>query len=217
MYIYYPSCNFQKLFPQTAKKIRDYMTAQEDVCIAGCCHKTRELPREGDVIVTICMSCMRGLAETRPDIPGMSFFEFLCGRPDFPWPDLAGEQITVQDCFRARGMHQLQDAVRECLVRSNARPVEMPGNRDEETFDGVFLLRGPSKLISEEAPAYFKEYLSPYLTLRPEEEWEGVFREQAAKYTTRRAVCYCNTCCSAVRTGGADACHLAQLLFPDQQ
>ena len=213
MYIFFPSCNFQRLFPETAQKIRAYMETQEDIRVAGCCHKTRDIPQAGDVIVTVCMSCMRGLAETRPDIPGINLFEFLLERPDFAWPDLGGEEITVQDCFRARGKHALQDAVRECLLQANARPIEMPGNRDEETFDGEFIYRGPSKVISEEAPAYFKEYLPPHLIPLPKEKWSEAFRAKVEKYNTKRVVCYCNTCFTGLREGGADVYHLAQLLF----
>ena len=69
--------------------------------------------------------------------------EFLLTRRDFPWPDLRGETITLQDCFRARGKTSLQDAARECLRRMNARIVEMPDSRDAETYDGTSCSMGP--------------------------------------------------------------------------
>ena len=69
MYIYYPSCNFQRFFPETARKIRAYLEAQPDVTIAGCCKVTQDLPKHGDTIITICMSCMHLLKEMCPDIP----------------------------------------------------------------------------------------------------------------------------------------------------
>ncbi len=215
MYVYYPSCSFQRIFPETAGRIRTYLNTQEDVKIAGCCHKTSSLPQTGDTIVTICMSCMRGLSETRPDLPVIGLFEFLLGREDFVWPDLGGEEIMLQDCFRARGKHELQDAVRTCLRRANVVPVEMDHNRDEEDFDGPFKLRMPSPVISKEAPHYFTEYLPQHLTVRPEEEWDEVFRAQVSRYTTKRAVCYCNTCYTGMKRGGADAVHLAEVLFPE--
>ena len=59
MYIYYPSCNFQKNFPEVAKKVRAYMETQADVKVAGCCHVTNNVPQEGDIIVTVCMSCIQ--------------------------------------------------------------------------------------------------------------------------------------------------------------
>ena len=214
MYIYYPSCNFQKNFPDTARRVRAYLDAQPDVRIAGCCHLTNDVPMAGDTIVTVCMSCMRTLAELRPDIPQISLFELLLTRTDLPWPDLGGEALTVQDCFRARGREGLQDAVRECLRRMNARPVELEANRDAADFDGSFLLHDPYPQNLREAPKYFAEYLPPHLTVLPEARWKEVYRAQAAKYTTPRVVGYCNTCVAGARQGGADATHLAELIFP---
>ena len=214
MYIYYPSCNFRKQFPETADRIRRYLLTQADVRMAGCCHVTQDLPRDGDTVVTICMSCMRRMAEIRSDLPQISFFEFLETRTDFDWPDLKGEAVTLQDCFRARGMHGLQDAVRHCLRRMNASVVEMEHNRDEETFDGSFLFHEPPAVNVREAPKYFRDTLPPYLTPLPKEQWADAFREHAKLYRTDRVVCYCNVCTQSARDGGADAYHLAELVFP---
>ena len=214
MYIYYPSCNFQRQFPETAAKIRSYLFSQDDVQIAGCCRVTNDLPAAGDTIVTVCLSCMHILEEVRPDIPQLNLFSFLLTRKDFPWPDLAGENITVQDCFRARGRHALQDDVRKCLVMMHAVPVEMEHNRDEETFDGSFLFHPPVPANAAIAPHYFTEEITEHITPLPKEEWAGQFREHAGLYTTERVVCYCNLCTASAREGGADAVHLAELLFP---
>ncbi len=213
MYIYYPSCNFRKWFPDTAAKVEAYLDTQPDVKIAGCCHLTNGLPAAEDTIVTQCMSCMRGLDEIRPDVPVISFFEFLLTRDDVPWPDLGGERITVQDCFRARGKHGLQDAVRECLRHCGAVPVEMDSNRDLETYDGNFLFHDPYPINMKEAPKYFAEYLPEHVTVVPEEEWQHRFEEHARLYRTDRVACYCNTCTTAARKGGADALHLASIIF----
>ena len=213
MYIYYPSCNFQRLFPDTAKKIRAYMEGQEDAAVAGCCHVTNDVPKEGDVIVTVCMSCMRVLDEVRSDTPQVSLFEFLLTRRGFAWPDLGGEEITVQDCFRARGKHGLQDALRECLRRMNAVPVEMEHNRDEEGFDGSFLLHAPYPQNVREAPRYFGEYLPRFTADVPASRHAQLFAQHAKLYRTKRVACCCNTCTTAAREGGADAHHLAELIF----
>ena len=214
MYVYYPSCNFQKFFPETAARVCAYLEGQGDVRIAGCCHATYGLPSAGDTIVTVCMSCMRGLDELRPDVPQISLFEFLFTRTDFPWPDLGGEGFTLQDCFRARCKRGLQDAVRTCLERANARVIEMPHNRDEETFDGSFLLHDPYPQNLREAPDYFGVCVPQFVTALPEEKWTDFFREHAKLYSPGRVVGYCNTCVRSAREGGADAAHLAELLFP---
>ncbi len=213
MYIFYPSCNFKKFFPETATRIREYLATQKDVYYADCCHKTYDIPKSGDIIVTVCMSCLRGLAELRPDIEQISFSEFMLTRKDFTWPDYKGEKITIQDCFRARGLNTVQDSSRKCLEMMNFIVVEMKNNRDLETFDGNFLLHEPYPINVKEAPKYYGIYLPSYVTVRDEKEWPDIMKAHAAMYTTNRVACYCNTCTMGARTGGADAYHIAQLMF----
>ena len=213
MYIYFPSCNFTKFFPETAKKIREYMKTQKDVKVVGCCKKSQDVPSEGDTIVTVCMSCMRLLDEMREDVPKISLFEFLLTRDDFDFPDYNGESFTIQDCFRARGKHDVQDAVRSCLKKMNINGIEMPHNRDEEEYDGSFRLHEPYPSNMELAPKYFAEYLPPLTIPMPQEDWPETYRRQAEKYTTEKVVGYCNTCVNGVKEAGVDVYHLAQLLF----
>lgn len=213
MYIYYPSCNFTRIFPKTAKKIREYMKTQEDVKVVGCCKKSQDVPKEGDVIVYVCMSCMRLLDEMREDVPKMSLFEFMGTRKDFEYPDYHGEKFTLQDCFRARGKHDVHESVRECLRKMNIETVEMEHNRDEEEYDGSFRLHPPYPSNMEIAPKYFSEYLPPYTTQMPEEKWRETYAEQAKKYTTDKVAGYCNTCVGGVKEVGVDIYHVAELLF----
>lgn len=213
MYTYYPSCNFTKSFPETSALVRSYLAAQDDVRVAGCCHRTSALPEAGDTIVTVCMSCMRGLMEMRPDCPQLSLFELLLTREDFAWPKLTGRTYVLQDCFRARGCHGIHEAVRECIRRTGATIVELEANRDLADFDGRFLLRGASCQNTEEAPRYFVDYLSQHVTPLPKEQWAGVYQAQVEKYHGLPAIGYCNTCVNAAREGGAEAYHLAELLF----
>ncbi len=214
MYIYYPSCNFQRIFPETAQRIRAYLETQPDVRIAGCCKVTQELPKPEDIIVTICMSCMHLLDEMRPEVRKMNLFEFLLTREDFSWPDLHGRIFTLQDYFRARGKHGIHEAVRYCLCRTGADIVEMPDNLDEERYCGSFMLHEPYPQTLKYAPHYFGEYLPPYLTVLPPEEWPAYMRVHISGYTTQEIVGYCNTCVHDAREVGADIYHLAELLFP---
>lgn len=213
MYIFYPSCNFKRFFPETAERIKDYLATQPDVIYADCCHKTNSIPKPGDIIVTVCMSCYRGLAEIRPDIEQIGFAEFMLTRKDFVWPDHSGEELTIQDCFRARGLHSLQDSARTCLAKMNYSVVEMENNRDEELFDGNFLLHDPYPINVKEAPEYYGKYLPRFVNVRPESEWHDVMTEHVRRYRTGTVACYCNTCTMGARDGGADAYHLAQLIF----
>ncbi len=215
MYIYYPSCNFQRFFPETAHRIRTYLEKQTNVRIAGCCKMTQDLPKDEDTIITICLSCMHLLEEMRPNIRQISLFEFLLTQENFIWPNLQGRVFTLQDCFRARGKHGLQDGVRTCLIRSGAKIIEMPGNRDEETYCGTFMLHDPFPQTLKYAPKYFGGYLPEHLTILPREEWPAYMHTHIAQYPTREIVGYCNTCVRDAREAGADIHHLAELLFPE--
>ena len=217
MYIYYPSCNYQRFFPETAAKARTYLEKQSDVAIAGCCHKTADRAQQGDSIVTVCLSCMRTLDEVREDVPGISLYELLLTREDFPWPDYGGREMTLQDCFRARGKHSLQDAVRECLHKMNITVRELEKNRDDADYDGSFLLHNPYPHNMQEAPRYYADYLPRHVTLIPEEGWLNVYRKQVSLYQTKAVVTYCNTCCRSARDGDVEKAHeiyhLTELIF----
>lgn len=217
MFIYYPSCNFQKLFPETARRVRAYMNTQDDVKVAGCCHITNGLPTADDVIVTVCMSCYRLLMEMRPDCRVISLYEFLMTREDFPYPDLEGQEMFLQDCFRARGSHELHEAVRSCLRNMHVSYTEAQPARDEADYDGSFLLHAPYPQNQTEAPKYFLEYLPGQLNIMPEEKWQGYYEERARTFGDTPVVLYCNTCTTSLRQGGAKAVHIAELLFPKEE
>ena len=214
MFVYYPSCNFKRANPEAAKRIADWMAAWPDVRVTGCCHLPASRPEPGETLVTVCMSCMRMLTEEHPDLAHLSLFEFILTRPDFPWPDLRGRTFVLQDCFRARGCHGIHEAVRTCLERTGAEIAELPENRDAADWDGPFLLHEPFARCVARAPHYYGEELPKHLTILPQEEWPAYLRARAARYGGRTAVCYCNTCLSGAREGGAEAVHLAELLFP---
>ena len=90
----------------------------------------------------------------------------------------------------------------------------LAANRDLADFDGSFLLHDPYPQTLSEAPAYFADYLPHHVTPLPREAWPEVYRTQAKRYGSRPAVGYCNTCVRGAREGGAEAYHLAELLFP---
>ena len=47
----------------------------------------------------------------------------------------------------------------------------------------------------------------------PQAQWKEKLRELAALYGSGKVVCYCNVCTSGAKEGGADARHLAELIF----
>lgn len=210
MIYYLPSCNFKRLFPETSVKLQTWFAAKEGFTVAGCCKPSQKLFKEGDTVLNNCCSCAIITEEQSPQVESLSVYEYLLTDEAFPWPDLNGEHITVQDCFRARHHRQEQEAVREMLRRMNAVPVELEENFEKCTFDGVWLFS--PKLPQEKfAPNTFGEINRHYITPVPEEEWEDRMKAHAALIQTERVAGYCNACITGLKMGGADAVHILQL------
>lgn len=223
-YHYFPSCNFTHFFPQESEKVKHYLSERFGAEIVTCCHKSRnDFPIE-DTALTICQSCSLMVRERESALGKaiepfqtreINVFELLAQDELFPWPDLQGEEITLQDCFRAKDKPQLLDAVRTCLHKMNATIIELPDNRDKCLYDGRFLLRKPAPAAVNDAPHYFHEILPQYLHIMNKEEQDAWLLDYAKRFTTRRVVGYCNTCVTALCDVGVDAVHLAELMFAE--
>ena len=65
MQIFFPSCNFTKASPQTAKNVRDYF--KERMPVAGCCLYDKKEYTDQDVGLVLCQAC-RGQLESKIQI-----------------------------------------------------------------------------------------------------------------------------------------------------
>lgn len=219
MYYYLPSCQFTALLPETSRKWKEWFAGPghispggEEVTVAGCCRPTQKLLTEGDTVIALCQTCMAITREASPQSRVVSLYEYILSVPDFPWPDFGGEEITVQDCFRARNDRPQQLAVRECLKRMNMVPVELEENFEKTSFDGAWLMAPVAERNLAAAPVYFNDIKENYARPLPEEEQERILTEHAKQYRTGRVAAYCNACLKGIKKGGADGIHLAQLL-----
>ena len=212
MYVYLPSCNFTRTCPEASAKIKAFMARKSDVRVAGCCRPEQKKLTAEDTVLAICQSCEAITREVSPQAKVLSLWEYAIKDADFPWPDFHGEEMTLQDCWRARNNPALLDAVRTCMERMNLRTVEMAENREHTTFDGVWLHQPvrPGNLAI--APNYFGEIREKYAQPLPEEEQQARMREWAQQYTTERVAAYCNACLRGIRMGGARGVHLMELM-----
>lgn len=210
MIVYLPSCKFTQAFPEASGKIRAYMARQAGVRVAGCCSAAVREMTAADTAVTICMSCTGIVRETGAQHRVISIWEYLLQDESFPWPDLQGEAITLQDCWRAREDAALLDAVRECMRRMNIRTVEAPDNRENCSFDGVWLMNPLPPAAMKRAPEFFAAAANAQTPV-PKEAQPQRMRDWTAQYGTGRAVGYCNACVSGMKLGGAEAYHLMEL------
>lgn len=212
MLVYFPSCNFTKASPEVSEKIKSYLEKRFDARIAGCCRPGHKTLTAADTAVTICQSCSAICRENCPDTEEMSVFELLSGDERFPWPDLKGEALVLQDCWRARHKPQLHQAVRSILTRMNAKIIELPKNREQAEFCGTFRYNPmrPGNLAI--APDYFGRQMEGCLELHSEEEQQALMEAHCQSYPEGRVVCYCNSCLRGVLQGGGDGVHLMELM-----
>ncbi len=215
MYIYFPSCNFTRLFPDLSAQLKEFLAAR-GVEIAGCCRLGYDKLPEGAVPLTICQTCAIIIGENNPAQPPISVFEYLDSLTDVQWPDHTGETITLQDCFRAQGHEAEKKAIRSLLHKMGYSIVEAP---DQETFDGRFLfgpMRAGNLKLAPKTFSKFEEKVDPC------DADEGLRRLQTycEGFTTDTVVCYCSACFSGLREGlpaGKEAVHLAALLMDFDQ
>lgn len=211
MDIYLPSCNFTAARPEASRKIKAYLTSR-DIQVAGCCRPTQKLLTSEDRVISICQTCSAITREASPQASEISLWEYLLTDNDFPWPDFQGEEMTIQDCWRARHKPALLDAVRLCMEKMNLRPVELAENRENTQFDGVWRFQPVAKKNLEIAPNYFGEVAATGLELLSPEEQKVRMEAWVSQYTTSRVAVYCTACLKGAELGGAHAVHLLELL-----
>ena len=215
MYIYFPSCKFTESHPEVSERIKAFLSAR-GVKIAGCCRLTHGGVSEGDTALTICQSCNIIVKENHPEARVVSVFEFIDSLDDLDLPDLGGEAISLQDCYRAKDHSSEKAAVRSLLDKMNAEVTELPPLPGEPDFDGTFLLSPMSRANLAIAPKSFSA-MEKDLTPMDVDAQVRYLKNYCARFETERVVCYCNSCLSGLKAGlpeGRIAVHLAELMFP---
>lgn len=213
MYVYYPSCNYTMASPEGSKRIKEYLKENYNMEIAGCCRPGLKKLNNEEVAVTICQSCSIIVRENRSNHKEISVFEILDADENFPWPDLKGERITIQDCWRAKGKESLYKAVRSIMKKMNIEIVELEDNYDKTEFCGTFRYNEMLEKNKKIAPKFFVDYMKDNLELHDEEGQQRLMEENVKKYTTDRVICYCNACLRGIIQGGGNGIHLMDLIM----
>ena len=210
MIYYLPSCKFTENHPEASARLCNWL-AGRGVSVLGCCKASLGRFAAGDTVLYACLSCMLITEENSPAAKVRSVFEYLLEQPDFPWPDLNGEQIVVQDCLRARDRPVLRAAVRECLHRSGAAIIELPDRGETCRFDGAFLMNPIDPVAMNAAPKAFTE-LSRFAEIMPSDAQSARMKAHAAALPKTRVAAYCNGCEAGLKKGGANVVHLLELI-----
>ena len=203
---YFPSCNFTKASPDTAKKIRDYLS--EQMPVAGCCIYDKTVFTPDDRAVYFCQACRERLQDR---VTMLSLWEYLDERDDFPLPDYGGVEMNLQDCWRDRNEPQIHKAVRSLLRKMNIRVVEIDEREERSLYCGDLHFE-PQKtenirLMAENADKRIYEM--------DDETQHELMREQVEKFSCEWIICDCNSCKRGILKGGGKAVHLLELVMGD--
>ena len=209
---YLPGCTTTALHPEAAAKLKAYVM-RNGMPEAPCC-KNEDIGvlKDGDTVITCCTNCDMMFAERMPGLKIISVYEYLLGDPVFPWPDLRGREMTLQDCWRERDNAVIQDAVRACLQKMNVSVIELPDNRAASTYCGVWLNTPITPANLKYAPNTFGEIRDKYLHLLSQEEKKVKLEAYAENWPTQEVVIYCNGCERGVLLTDKTPRHMVELL-----
>ena len=233
---YIASCVFTSKYPILSGTIQRYIHDRYGMPIVRCCVPkynlqgfTEQMPEDyrdrwdsipdcadfqpGDTVYSLCHNCSAILEESKPGINIKSIWELILSDERFVYPDYHGQTVIVQDCWRAKDRTGEQDAVRELLRKTNFEIHELPENRDNTDFCGVSVYRPAPKRNLELAPHRFVENAVGKFIPHTKEEQTALMQDYCKRFHAERVVAYCHYCLEGLELGGADAKHLASLLF----
>lgn len=232
---YIASCMFTATFPEISLKIQNYIESKGDIKIVRCCipgyrvefntgrikdpevqSAWKELQvsavfQQDDTVISVCPNCMN-IAEEWRGAKAVSLWEIIDSDPQFLFPDYHGMTVTIQDCWRTRERRSEQDAVRSLLSKMNIRYMETEQNHEHTEFCGSTLYREQPAKNSRLAPKHYVENAKGKFVPHTEEEQKEAMKEYCSRFQTG-VVCYCHYCLEGLLQGGADAKHIADLLF----
>jgi hypothetical protein len=212
--IYFPSCKFQAAYPETAKKVTDYVTKIHGMVPTGCCRGNLQKLSEEDIAIYICNTCSAFCDESSKAYEVISIWEIIAEDKNFPFPDYQGEKITIQDCWRAYDKRSVQNAIRALMKKMNLQIVELDENYEKTRFCGTSVLQKPPSYYKEFAPQRFcenapKEFFQDY----SKEDLITAMNTHCANIKTEKVATYCIACTNGLKSGGKKAIHLMELLF----
>ena len=236
MKYYIASCVFTAQFPELSRRIREWALADCELEVVRCCvgqYKVREFEEEmpdgsrdswkrlpdsgnfqpGDTVYSLCHNCNNIIEEQHPGVIVRSLWELIDQTPAFPLPDYTGLTVTVQDCWRSRERKEEQAAVRSLLGKMNIRYVEAPEHHEQTDFCGISLYRPQPPRNPRLAPKHYVDGAAGKFIPHSKEEQEHLMKAYCDTLPTSDVICYCHYCLEGLKLGGANARHLAEVMF----
>ena len=234
-YFYIASCVFTEEYPDLSFKIQNYI-AQKNLPIIRCCvanYKVEEFENRisenyreqwrnikhyekfpaGSTMISLCHNCAAIFQELHQEINCLSLWELIADDENFKYPNLHGEKITVQDCWRSKENLSEQNAVREILRRMNIEIVELEENFSKTKFCGYSLYQPQPSRNAKLAPKRFVENAKGFFQDHSQEEKIFLMKNYCEQIKTDKVIAYCHYCVRGLKLGGKNTFHLAELLF----
>lgn len=237
---YIASCVFTAKYPALSQKVQQYMKDTYHVQVVRCCTPKYKLAKYENLmpdtyrdawcslpdsgafekdckVYSICHNCTDILQETKPLVPVESIWEAILADQSFHYPDYHGKEMAVQDCWRSYDNRMEQEAVRQLLRKMNIQIVELPNNFEKADFCGTTLYAPCVTRNAVLAPHRFVENAAGKFVAHSEEEQRTLMQTYCRQLPTRDIVTYCHYCQTGLELGGANAVHLASLLFEPEK
>lgn len=237
MEYYIASCVFSTRFPSLSRRIQEVVSLRYGPQLVRCCvgqYKLREfearmpagaarenwtqLPdsgvfQPGDRVYSLCHNCNNIIEEQHPGVEVLSLWELLDRDEAFPLPDYSGLRVTVQDCWRSRDRAAEQAAVRSLLRKMHIDYDEAPEHHADTEFCGVSLYRPQPPRNPRLAPKHYVDGAVGKFLPHSEAEQAALMRDYCGRLLPQPVACYCHYCLEGLKLGGAEAWHLAELIF----
>lgn len=238
---YIASCVFTAHYPKLSQIVQDYMR-QKGFEVVRCCVPNYKLQKfidampddyrdtwgslpdsgdfqDGDIVISLCHNCSAIIEEQKPGVHVRSLWEFIADDAAFKLPDYSGRTMVLQDCWRAFDRTAEQDAVRTLLERLHIAVEELPDNREKTDFCGISTLRKAPPRNLKLAPqrfVYNANVQGKFRICTPEEQ-KAAMTNYCRRFGDKEVIAYCHYCMEGLLLGGANASHLAELLFSYQE
>lgn len=211
--IYLPSCKFTIYSPESSKRIKEYLIANHDIQVWGCCRPNHKKLTNEDTVVYICNSCAAFSREDSDAEKVISLWELLADDENFPFPDYGHRRLAIQDCWRSYDNGPQQRAIRKILQKMNIDIEELDENFDKTRFCGTTLYEPLPKQNGEFAPKRFIEDADGFFIPHTEEEKIALMKKHCDTIDSSEVICYCTSCMAGIHLGGKKGIHLLDLIL----
>lgn len=205
MYIYYPSCNFRKMFLETEKKLQNYLKTKDDIKIVGCCMYSQKFLTDNLQGIINCQACRSILNDSLDNPDLITIFEYLYHDKDFVFPNYGGMDVILQDCHRDHDQKQSKEIIKKVLEKMNCNIIAI--NDDE--YCGLLHYNVKDEHLKQLMAASD----APKLSKMSDDIKEAAMKEHASSLPEGLVVTYCNSCTRGLKLANREVKHLLELVM----